>query len=69
VASAQSIDHLPFWKEAQQTMTGLSCNSRLIVEQSGHAVHFEEPALVVESIRQVVGAARTGQQLKPDKKS
>ncbi len=65
VASAQSIDHLPYWKEAQQIMTELSSNSRLIVASSGHAVHFEQPALVVESIRQVVDAARTGQPLKP----
>lgn len=65
LTSAQSIDHLPFWNEAQQIMTGLSSNSRMIVASSGHAVHFEQPALVVESIRQVVDAARTGQPLKP----
>jgi pimeloyl-ACP methyl ester carboxylesterase len=65
VASTQSIDHLPFWKEAQETMAGLSSNSRLIVASSGHAVHFEQPALVIESIRQVVNAARTGQPLQP----
>jgi pimeloyl-ACP methyl ester carboxylesterase len=65
LASGQSIDNLPFWKEAQQIMAGLSSNSRLIIAPSGHAVHFEQPALVVESIRQVVDAARTGQPLKP----
>jgi pimeloyl-ACP methyl ester carboxylesterase len=65
LTSAQSIDHLPFWNEAQQIMTGLSSNSRMIVASSGHTVHFEQPALVVESIRQVVDAARTGQPLKP----
>jgi pimeloyl-ACP methyl ester carboxylesterase len=64
LASAQSVDHLPFWKEAQQIMTGLSSNSRLIVAPGGHAVHFEQPTLVVESIREVVDAARTGQPLK-----
>jgi pimeloyl-ACP methyl ester carboxylesterase len=64
LASAQSVDHLPFWKEAQQIMTGLSSNSRLIVAPGGHAVHFEQPALVAESIREVVDAARTGQPLK-----
>jgi pimeloyl-ACP methyl ester carboxylesterase len=65
LASGQNVDHDPFWKEAQQIMTGLSSNSRLIIAQSGHAVHFEQPAQVVESIRQVVDAARTGQSLKP----
>jgi hypothetical protein len=64
LASAQSIDHLPFWKDAQQIMAGLSSNSRLAVVPSGHAVHFEQPALVAECIRQVVDAARTGRPLK-----
>jgi pimeloyl-ACP methyl ester carboxylesterase len=64
LASAQSIDHLSFWKDAQQIMTGLSPNSRLVVAPGGHAVHFEQPALVVESIGQVVDAARTGQPLR-----
>jgi hypothetical protein len=64
-ASAQSIDHLLFWKEAQQTMAEPSSNSRLIVAPSGHAVHFEQPALVVEGIHLVVDAARTGQPLQP----
>jgi pimeloyl-ACP methyl ester carboxylesterase len=65
LASGQNVDHDPIWKEAQQIMTGLSSNSRLIIAQSGHAVHFEQPAQVVESIRQVVDAARTGQPLNP----
>jgi pimeloyl-ACP methyl ester carboxylesterase len=65
LASGQSVDHDPIWKEAQQIMTGLSSNSRLIIAQSGHYVHFEQPAQVVESIRQVVDAARTGKPLKP----
>lgn len=65
LASAQNVDNLPFWKEAQQIMTGLSSNSRLIIAPGGHAVHFEQPTLVVESTRQVVDAARTGQPLKP----
>jgi hypothetical protein len=56
---------LAFWKEAQETIAELSSNSRLIVTSIGHAVHFEQPALVVESIRQVVDAARTGQPLQP----
>jgi hypothetical protein len=44
-------------------MAGLSSNSRLIVVPSGHAVHFEQPGLVIEHIGQVVAAARTGQPL------
>jgi pimeloyl-ACP methyl ester carboxylesterase len=65
VASSQSINHLPYWQEAQQIMTGLSSNSRLIVVQSGHALHFEQPGQVLESVGQVVEAARSGQPLQP----
>src|SRR5215218_8259376 len=65
LVSAQSVDHDPISKEAQQIMTGLSSNSRLVIAQSGHYVHYEQPAQVVESIRQVVDSARTGQPLKP----
>jgi pimeloyl-ACP methyl ester carboxylesterase len=65
LASARSIEHIRFWKDAQQIMAGLSSNSRLIVVPSGHAVHFEQPELVVEYIRQVVGATRTDQPLTP----
>jgi pimeloyl-ACP methyl ester carboxylesterase len=65
LASAQSIEHIRFWKDAQQIMARLSSNSRLIVVPSGHAVHFEQPGLVVERIGQVVAAARTGQPLTP----
>ena len=63
LASAQTINNVPFWKEAQEAMAGLSSNSRLIVVPSGHAIHFEQPAQVVESIRHVVNAARTGKPL------
>ena len=56
---------MPFWNEGQQIMVALSSNNRLVVVQSGHSVHFEQPALVAESIRQVVEAARTGQALNP----
>ena len=65
LVSGQNVDHDPISKEAQQIMTGLSSNSRLVIAQSGHYVHYEQPAQVVESIRQVVDAARTGQPLKP----
>jgi pimeloyl-ACP methyl ester carboxylesterase len=65
LASAQSTDHLPYWKEAQQIMAGLSSNSRLIVAPSGHAVHFEQPDLVIDAIDQVITSVRTGQPLTP----
>ena len=65
LAAAQNVDHMPVWKEAQLIMAGLSSDSRLIVAPGGHAIHFEQPELVVESIGQVVAAARTGKPLNP----
>jgi pimeloyl-ACP methyl ester carboxylesterase len=63
LASTQKIEHLPYWKDAQQIMVALSSNSRLIVVESGHAIHIEQPGLVAKSIREVVDAARTAQPL------
>ena len=41
-----------------------SANGRLVVaENSGHYIHWERPDLVIEAVRQVVEAARTGQPL------
>ncbi len=45
-------------------LTALSRNSKLVVsEKSGHHIHLDEPTLVVEAVRQVVGAARRGNKL------
>ncbi|MDX1686662.1 MAG: hypothetical protein R3248_01655 [Candidatus Promineifilaceae bacterium] len=43
----------------QAEMAALSTNGRLVVaEQGGHAIHLDQPELVVEAIRGVVAAAR-----------
>ena len=53
------MEILPFWPEAQRQQAALSTNGRLIiVEDSGHYIHWEQPAVVIDAVRQVVASAR-----------
>jgi pimeloyl-ACP methyl ester carboxylesterase len=66
LAAGQSVEHDPLWQEAQEQLARDSLNAKLIVASgSGHYIHWEQPTLVVDAIRQVVEAARANQQLKP----
>ncbi|HEX6383828.1 MAG TPA: alpha/beta hydrolase [Anaerolineae bacterium] len=60
MASPEVVKALEETFERLQTeMASLSSNGKLIVaEQSGHAIHLDQPELVVDAIRQVVQAAR-----------
>lgn len=50
----------PEWAEAQNAMAKLSTNGQLIVAQgSGHAVHLEDPALVISAVDQMVDDIRS----------
>jgi pimeloyl-ACP methyl ester carboxylesterase len=65
LAAGQSVEHDPIWLVAQQQMARLSSDAKLVVVgESGHYIHWDQPTLVADAIRQVVEAARTGQQLK-----
>jgi pimeloyl-ACP methyl ester carboxylesterase len=47
------------WLDLQRELASRSSQGRLIVaEKSGHYVHLEEPALVIQAIRDVVAAGR-----------
>lgn len=47
------------WAAAQAAMSKLSTNGRLIVaEGSGHAVHMQQPAAVINAIERVLAAVR-----------
>ena len=60
LASEQNMTATPHWAEAQRRQATLSTNGRLIVAAgSGHAIHWEQPALVVDAVRQVVEATRS----------
>ncbi len=44
----------------QQDYARRSSNSKLIIaEKSGHAIHQDEPELVIDAIKQVMNIART----------
>ncbi len=59
LAAEQSMTSLPNWPEAQQHMAGISPNGRLIVVGgSGHLIHWDQPAVVIDAVRQVVGQVR-----------
>jgi len=51
----------------QDDLSRLSTNGLHIIDKkSGHNIHVEDPGLVIQSIRKVVYAARTGEKLKAD---
>jgi pimeloyl-ACP methyl ester carboxylesterase len=60
LAAGQKVAHDPIWLEAQHRQAALSMNGRLTVaEGSGHAIHWEQPTLVVGAVRQVVDDVRS----------
>ena len=63
--SQEQADHLDkLHSKSQATLTQRSENSRqIIVEDSGHYIHVEQPDLVIDAIRRVVDVARTGGRL------
>jgi pimeloyl-ACP methyl ester carboxylesterase len=64
LASGQLTHQIPNWRESQDYQAELSTNSRLIVvEGSDHSIHWDRPALVMDAVRAVIVAARTGQAL------
>jgi pimeloyl-ACP methyl ester carboxylesterase len=55
LASEQNMTATPYWAEAQHRQAALSENSRLIVPAgSSHYIHWGQPALVIDAVRQVV---------------
>ncbi len=60
LASEQNMKGTPYWVEAQRRQAALSTNGRLIVaEGSGHAIHWDQPTLVIDAVRQVVEDVRS----------
>jgi pimeloyl-ACP methyl ester carboxylesterase len=50
----------PYWAEAQRRQAALSTNGRLIIaEGSRHYIHWEQPAVVIDAVRQVIAQARS----------
>jgi pimeloyl-ACP methyl ester carboxylesterase len=60
LASEQNMTGMPVWPEAQQRQAALSAKGRLIVAKgSGHYIQLEQPAVVLDAVRQVVAQARS----------
>jgi pimeloyl-ACP methyl ester carboxylesterase len=59
LAAGQTMAQLPIWLAAQQKQAALSSDGRLVIaEGSGHYIQWEQPALVIDAVRQVVAEAR-----------
>jgi pimeloyl-ACP methyl ester carboxylesterase len=59
LASEQNVTATPYWAEAQRRLAALSVNGRLFVPAgSGHYIQWEQPALVIDAVRQVVADVR-----------
>jgi pimeloyl-ACP methyl ester carboxylesterase len=59
LVSDQSIASMPHWADAQRRLAALSDDGRMVVASgSSHAVPWDRPGLVVESVRAVVADVR-----------
>jgi pimeloyl-ACP methyl ester carboxylesterase len=64
LGAGTSVERDPHWRASLAYQAGLSTNSRLtIIPGSDHSIHWEDPALVVSTVRDVVEAAHTGEPL------
>jgi pimeloyl-ACP methyl ester carboxylesterase len=60
LAAEQNMTATPYWAEAQRRQAALSTEGRLIVPAgSGHYIHWEQPTLVIDAVRQVIEQARS----------
>lgn len=60
LAAGQNVTATPYWAEAQRRQAALSTNGRLIVPAgSGHYIHWEQPTLVIDAVRQVIEDVRS----------
>jgi pimeloyl-ACP methyl ester carboxylesterase len=59
LASGLNMKQLPNWPESQRLMSKLSTNGRLaVIEGSGHSIHVEQPAVVIDAVQQVLAQVR-----------
>lgn len=58
LAAGENMRDLAFWAQGQQAQADLSSSGRLVVvEDSGHYIQWEHPAMVIDAIREVVAGA------------
>ena len=55
LGASRSLDDLAHWREAQEAQAALSMQGRLIVvQESGHYIHWEHPDAVIDAIQSVI---------------
>jgi pimeloyl-ACP methyl ester carboxylesterase len=60
LAAEQNMTATPYWDEAQRRQAALSTNGHLIVPPgSGHSIHWEQPTVVIDAVRQVIEEVRS----------
>jgi pimeloyl-ACP methyl ester carboxylesterase len=60
LAAEQNMTATPYWAEAQRRLAALGTKGRLIVAAgSGHYIHWNQPVLVIDAVRQVVKDVRS----------
>jgi pimeloyl-ACP methyl ester carboxylesterase len=60
LAAGQNMAQTPYWAEAQRRQAALSTNGRLIIaEGSRHYIHWDQPTLVIDAVRQVIEDVRS----------
>jgi len=58
-------ENLAIWKELQEELKNLSSNSKhLVAENSPHPIYRYQPELIVESVTEVINAAKTGARIR-----
>jgi pimeloyl-ACP methyl ester carboxylesterase len=56
------VDNLAQWHALQQELADLSTDGHLVIaKKSAHFIHRSEPELILEAVRDVVAAVRSGQ--------
>ena len=66
LAADSSLKAEPKWLQAQQLLADLTHNSRLQeVANADHIIQLTQPTVVIEAVRDVVEAVRTGKSLAP----
>jgi pimeloyl-ACP methyl ester carboxylesterase len=57
LAADDSMASIAFWPEAQNAQAALSTAGRLVVvEHSGHYIHWDHPAIVIDAVRDVIAS-------------
>jgi pimeloyl-ACP methyl ester carboxylesterase len=63
LVAVQGVHDDPNWDAPQRAVAALSRNSRYTLVAGGHGIASEQPQIVIDAVRDVVEAIRTGKPL------